>query len=110
MGHGDIGCGPVPVPFARREPDGIAGADFLHRAAFALRPAEAGNHNQGLAEGMGVPGGAGAGFEGDLSALNPLGIKGVEEGIDADLTREPCLGAFRRSPCSCAQYFHWSFS
>ena len=40
MGHRGGRRRAVPVLFARREPDDVAGPDFLDRAALALRAAE----------------------------------------------------------------------
>ena len=67
MGHGGGRRGTVPMLFARREPDDVAGPDLLDRAALALRPAAARGDDEGLAERMGVPGGARAGFERDAA-------------------------------------------
>ncbi|MNK63460.1 hypothetical protein D3C87_826780 [compost metagenome] len=106
MGHRHIRCGAVPVPFTRCKPDDITGANLLHRLTLTLRAAKAGYHDQGLAERMGVPGGAGAGFESHLSTLHPFGIEGVEERIDTDRTGEPGIRAFAGRSCSRAQYFH----
>ena len=44
----------VPVLVVRRTPDDIAGADFLDRPAFALRPADARRDDQRLSERMRV--------------------------------------------------------
>ena len=56
----------MPVPFTGREPDHIALGDLLDRAAFALDPSAAEGDDQRLTRRMGVPGGAGTGFEGDM--------------------------------------------
>src|SRR5438128_2729251 len=47
--HGGGGGGSVPVLFAGREPDHVAGMDLLRRGAFALRPAATGGHDERLA-------------------------------------------------------------
>src|SRR5262249_60626159 len=60
MRHRRRRCCPVPVLLPRRKPDHIAGPDLLDRPALALRPAASGRDDQGLAERMGMPGGAGA--------------------------------------------------
>src|SRR5215211_5706921 len=73
--------GPVPVLLAGREPDHIAGPDLLDRPAFALRPAAAGRHDQGLAERVGVPSGPRAGLEGDQGAGDAGRIRCLEQGI-----------------------------
>ena len=78
----------MPVFFVWGKPDDVAGVDFFDGTAFALSPAEAGGDDEGLAEGVGVPCGAGAGFEGDAGALDVGGFGGLEEGVDADRAGE----------------------
>ena len=73
VGHGGGRGGTVPVFFARGEPDDIAGMDFCDGSAEALGAAGAGGDDDGLAEGMGVPGGAGAGLESDGGASGACG-------------------------------------
>src|SRR5579863_7144524 len=58
MGHGGGRGGAVPMLFARREGDDVAGPNLLDWAALVLRPAAASGDDEGLAERMGVPGGA----------------------------------------------------
>src|SRR5262249_33775954 len=82
VGHRGVGRRAVPVFFARRDPDDVAGANLLDRAAVTPNAAEAGDDDQRLPERMGVPGGAGARLEGHLRALYPRGVEGVEERID----------------------------
>ena len=80
VGHGRGRRGAVPVLLARREPDDIAGPDLLDRAALALDPAAAGRDDQRLAERMRVPGGAGAGLEGDARRPTRAGSGGRNSG------------------------------
>src|SRR5439155_21082174 len=81
--------GAVPVLLAGREPDNVAGADLLDRPAPALAAADAAGHDQRLAERVGVPGGAGAGFEGDAGP-GDAGRRGRrEQRVDADRAGEP---------------------
>src|ERR1700746_3456578 len=61
--HAGVGAGAVPVLLAGRNPHGVAGADFAHRAALGLHPPDAEDDVQGLAERMGVPGSARARLE-----------------------------------------------
>lgn len=61
VGEGVCGGSSVPVLFVGGEPHYVAGAELFYWAAEALGPAEAGGDDEGLAEGMGVPCGAGAG-------------------------------------------------
>jgi len=68
MAHGGRRRGAMPVLHARRTPDHVAGPDFHDRPTPALRPANAGRHDQRLAEGMRVPVAAGAWLEGDEHA------------------------------------------
>src|SRR6184192_2556148 len=68
--NGDVrhggGCrGAVPMLLTRRDPDHVTGPNLLDRPAPALRAARAGRHDQGLAQGVGVPGRPGAGLERD---------------------------------------------
>src|SRR6185369_12927250 len=63
MRHGRGVRGPMPVLLPGREPDHVSGPNFLDRATLALCPAQPRRHDQGLAEWVGVPGGARAGFE-----------------------------------------------
>jgi hypothetical protein len=65
MRHARGRRGAVPVLLARREPDHVAGMDFLDRAALPLDPAAAGRDDQGLPERMGVPRRPGPGLERD---------------------------------------------
>jgi hypothetical protein len=80
--------GPVPVPFTGREPDHVAGPDFLDRTALALRPAKAGRDDQGLAERMGVPSRARARFEGDERAGDAGWLGRAQERVDANRSGE----------------------
>jgi hypothetical protein len=68
--------------------------NFFDRAAFVLGPAEAGGDDDGLAEGMGMPRGAGAGFERNDGSSGAGGRGWLKEWIDADCAREPIGGAF----------------
>ena len=63
-----VGAAPCQCFSPGGEPDDVAGADFLDRAALALDPAAAGGDDQGLAQRMRVPGGARAGLERDAGA------------------------------------------
>ena len=80
--------------FARGKPDDIAGMDFFDGAAEALDAAGAGDDDQGLAERVGVPGGAGTGLEGDAGTGDAGWGGGLEEGIDAYGAGEPVGGSF----------------
>src|ERR1035441_8082010 len=80
----DVGhCGgwrrAVPVLFSGREPDDVAGADFFDGAAQALRAAEAGGDDEGLAERVRMPGGAGTGLEGDMGANDSRWVGRVKQ-------------------------------
>ena len=57
-GHEVVGCGAVPVPFAGRGTDDVAGADFLDLAAAWLVEAVAFGGAEGLTDGGTVPCGA----------------------------------------------------
>ena len=55
MRHGRGRRGTVPMLLARREPNHVAGMDFLDRAALPLDPAATGRDDQGLPKRMRVP-------------------------------------------------------
>src|SRR3954451_11072487 len=71
MGHEAIGRGAVPVVLAGLEVDAVARADDLDRPALPLaQPRPLGDEDR-LPEGVGVPGGAGAGSEVDAGRRQP---------------------------------------
>ena len=84
-----VGRRAVPVLLARREPDHVAGPDFLDRPALALRPAAAGRHDQRLAQRVRVPRGPGARLEGDAGAGDARRIGRLEQRIDPNRAGEP---------------------
>jgi hypothetical protein len=83
----------VPVLVVRRTPDDIAGADFLDRPAFALRPADARRDDQRLSERMRVPCGARAGLERDNRPADAGGVGALKGRVYPDIAGE----LFRRS-------------
>src|SRR6266704_3185698 len=98
MRHRGRRCGAVPVLLAGWKPDDIAGTDFFDRSALALRPAKAGRDDEGLTERMGVPRGAGAGLEGDVTTADACRLAHLKHRVDADRAGEPGLGAFAGRP------------
>ena len=81
--HGGGRRGAVPVLFAGREPDDVAGTDLLDRAAIALRPAAPRRDDQGLPQRMGMPGGTRARLERDAGADGAGRIGRLEQRVDA---------------------------
>src|SRR5512135_2691881 len=71
----------VPVLLSRREPDHVAGPDLLDRPAPALRAAAPRRHDQGLAQGVGVPRGPRAGLERDGGAGHARRVGRLEQGV-----------------------------
>src|SRR5690606_10365892 len=65
VGEEAVGGGPVPMAFAGRDPDPVAGADGLGGQPARADESVAGLHEQDLAAFVLVPVGARAGFEGD---------------------------------------------
>src|SRR5258706_11296583 len=96
--HRRRGCCPVPVLLARREPDHVAGPDFLDRPALALRPAAAGRHDQGLAEGMRVPRGARPWLERDARTGDTPRIGRVKQWVDPNRASEPIFRSLAGRP------------
>src|SRR3979490_532980 len=72
----------MPMPHARGDPDHVAGADLLDRTTLALHPAGAGRDDQGLAQRMRVPCGAGSGLEGDDPATDARGFIPLKALVD----------------------------
>src|SRR4051812_41065114 len=87
--HARIRRGSVPVFFAGRKPNHIAGTNLLDRAAFALRPAKARCDDESLSKRMCMPCSPRTRFERYASTLNQRGIRCLEERIDAYVPREP---------------------
>jgi hypothetical protein len=92
--HGGGQRSAMPVLLAGREPDHIAGPDFLNRTSPALCPAATGGDDQGLAERMRVPCSPRARLESYTGALNQCRIGCLEQWIDADRACEPILRPF----------------
>ena len=78
----------MPMPQAGREPDDIAGPDFLDRPALRLCPAEPGRDDQRLAERMRVPRTARARLERDVPAGYARRIARLEQWVDAHRASE----------------------
>src|SRR5690348_760977 len=87
--HSGRGRCPVPVFFARREPDDITRANLLDGSAFALRPATACCDDERLPQRMCMPCSPGPRFEGHARALNKRGIGRLEQRINARVSSEP---------------------
>ena len=87
MRHGRGRRGTVPVLLARREPDHVAGMDFLDRAALPLDPAATGRDDQGLPQRMGVPRRPGPGLERDAGTGRTCRSVCLEQRVDADRRR-----------------------
>lgn len=71
----------MPVLDPGRYPHRVAGPDGLYRAG-------AGDDDESLAQGMGMPGGTGAGLEGDGGTADPGPTAAGEGGVDTHLTGE----------------------
>jgi hypothetical protein len=89
MRHGRSGCGAVPMFFAWREPDHIAGMNFFHRPAFALDPTATGGNDQRLPQRMRVPGGARARLECDARARHPCGRRRLKQRVNPHRAGKP---------------------
>src|SRR5439155_12953067 len=81
--------GAVPVLLTRLEPDHVAGADLLDRAALTLHPAATGAHDQSLAQRMRVPRRARARLERDAGAACARRLVRGEQGVDANGACKP---------------------
>src|ERR1700722_8866101 len=71
----------VPMLFAGRNPDHVAGADFAHLATPGLHPAAAGHDTKRLAERMGVPMGAGPRLEAHPAGTDARPRRGFDDRV-----------------------------
>jgi hypothetical protein len=81
--------GTVPVILAWLEVHPVAGADLLDGSAFMLAAADAFGDVDGLAVGVRVPSGPGAGSEVDEGGGGAGGRCGHGDRVDVDGAREP---------------------
>ena len=81
VGHEVVGCGAVPVPFAGRGTDDVAGADFIDLSAAWLVEAVAFGDAEGLINGVAVPGGAGRRGESDGADTGVRGFLAACDGL-----------------------------
>ena len=79
----------MPVFLAAREPDHIARPYFLDRINPALHAAASSGDDEGLTEGMGMPGCPRTRLKGDAGALNERRIRSLKKRIDPYRAREP---------------------
>src|SRR6266478_42987 len=96
----------VPVLLTRRKPDDIAGTDFLDRSVLALNPAKAGRDDEGLTERMGMPHGAGARLEGDLTATEARGVTYLKHRVHANSPGKPGVWTLAGRPGAVAFDIH----
>src|SRR5207247_2852237 len=89
VGHEALRGGAVPVVLAGLEIDAVAGADDLDGTAAALAAADALGDVDRLAEGVGVPGGTGAGREMDHGRAGAPRRRWRGDGVDVDGAGEP---------------------
>ena len=95
VAHEGVGGGAVPVVLAGRADDGLAGADAEHRTVAGTDEADSLGDVQGLADGVGVPVGVGAGGEADQCDGHPRRLFSLVDRGDVDVAgevRRRCLG------------------
>jgi hypothetical protein len=108
--HGRSWRGSMPMLFAGRNPDHVAGTDLLNWAAPALHPAATVSHDEGLAERVRMPGGPRAWLEGDMGALNQRGLRRLNQRIEAHRAGEPVGRSLCGRSRACSQDLHILFS
>src|ERR1700722_14518046 len=79
----------MPVLFAWREPDYVAGMNFLGRSSPALRPSAASGDDESLTERVSMPRSPRARLEGYAGALNKRRIGRLKKRVDAYRASEP---------------------
>ena len=94
VSHGRGWRGPMPMFLSRREPNHIAGVDFLYRAAFSLNPSAARRDNQGLSKRMCMPRGTRSRLECDMGAGNQCRIGRLKERVDPYCAGKPVCRTF----------------
>jgi hypothetical protein len=104
--HGGCRCRAVPVFLSRREPDYIAGMNFLDGATISLHPSAACGDNQGLSKGMRMPRGARARFKRDAGTGNQRWIGRLKQRVDTDCAGKPICRTFARGLRTDAFDFH----
>src|ERR1700756_4034622 len=78
----------MPVLLARRNPDHVAGLDFLDRLALGLKAADARDHVERLSERMGVPRGPRARLEAEAIDDDPCRRGSCDDRVLPDRARE----------------------
>src|SRR5262249_8940043 len=95
MCHGCGGRGAMPMLLTGRDPDYVARLDFFNRSAPALHSAACRDHDQGLAQRVGVPGSPSARLECYASALNTRWFRRLKKWIDTNGSGKPLCRALR---------------
>src|SRR5262249_26327143 len=86
VGHGRGGCSAMPVFLPRRGPDHVSWMNRLDRTIPALRTAAPCRHDQGLAQRVGMPGGARTRLEGHAGGAHMCRIGCLNQRVNADRT------------------------
>lgn len=86
----------MPVLLSRREPNHVTRVNLLDRTTLPLSPSAARRHDQGLSEGMGMPGRPGSRFECDARTSNKGRVGRLKERVDTDGTGKPLCRTFAR--------------
>src|SRR5215471_15319782 len=81
MPHRRVGLGSMPMALAGLDVNDVADIDCLRRAAFDRDHAGAGDDDQNLIAGMGVPAGSAALAEIDHTAVVIVGVAGLDDGL-----------------------------
>ncbi len=98
VGHEMLGAGSVPVLLVGLEAHGIAGADDLGRRAAAPSEPHAFGDVQDLAQGVSVPGRAGAGGEVNAHHMQPGRVRRGREVPDTYTPPTPNPHSSAKSP------------
>src|SRR5262249_19708157 len=99
------GCA-MPVLFARRNPDGVAGSDFLYRTAPGLHPTDSRGDKKCLTERMRVPCCPRARFEAHPRRSNARRIRRLNDGILPNRSGEARRAHPARGPRSASNDVH----
>jgi hypothetical protein len=109
MNHRVTRISAMPVPFARFNPNRIAGRDYLRWSARELHTPDSSQHMQSLPHGVRMPRSPRHRFEGNAIHRKSCGRSGSYDLINPHRAREPILRPLAATAHLIRKYFHFFF-